>query len=242
MFLDGEVGVTFTLYQLQQELKGMGHSFSLDEIKHALMVCKGTELIIKRTDKSQDEFTLASNMFQTVALKTRVRQGGVEAGPDDHKAFVRFSPLVTKGIMTKTFRLYHYRKAMETRGVLARYLLKRISRRYSYASADKSYGIKLTTLFRDSGMQPTNIRDMKQKAIAALEELKTKEIVSRYGLTAVKEGRRNIDWKLAIFPHKRFIDFTFYANAKSNEIRAPELEQERKKIIDQAKLKLSGKL
>lgn len=39
VFLDDEAGVTFSLYQLQQELKRKGHTYSNDQIKDALLIC-----------------------------------------------------------------------------------------------------------------------------------------------------------------------------------------------------------
>jgi hypothetical protein len=44
VMLDGEAGIRFTLYQLQQELAEHGHKYSYDQIKNAIKVLKGTDI------------------------------------------------------------------------------------------------------------------------------------------------------------------------------------------------------
>ncbi len=85
IFLDNEAGVTFTLYQLQQGLKRTGHSYSITQIKEALMVCVGTNLQLTDTG-GQD--VLASSIFDTIGLQTRENWEGKS---EKTRAFVRFN-------------------------------------------------------------------------------------------------------------------------------------------------------
>lgn len=41
--VQGKAGVNFTLYELNKELERVGHTFNLNEIKEALLVCKATK-------------------------------------------------------------------------------------------------------------------------------------------------------------------------------------------------------
>src|SRR5213075_891251 len=50
IFLDDQAGVLFSLNELQQELKAMGHTYSLDQIKDALFICLGTKLTVSTDD------------------------------------------------------------------------------------------------------------------------------------------------------------------------------------------------
>jgi len=44
VFLDDAAGVTFSLYQLQEELRRNGHSYNKQEIKDALLICARTNI------------------------------------------------------------------------------------------------------------------------------------------------------------------------------------------------------
>ncbi len=46
VFWDDAAGVTFTLYQLQEELRRNGHSYSKQEIKDALLICARTNITV----------------------------------------------------------------------------------------------------------------------------------------------------------------------------------------------------
>ncbi len=239
LFMDAEMGSLFTLYQIREELKRTGHTYSIVEIRQALEICAGTQLKITRTDESEDEYTLAFPLFETLVLHSKKEHQ--KRGRADAKGFVRFNPLVTKSIMKKTFRLYHYEKAMQLgHNTLARHLLKRLCRAYTFAAESKPYSLFLTTLFRDSGMAFTNIRDMRQKADKALKVLVEQEVLSRYEAEAKKEGRKNIDWRLILYPHKKFVSLSIYANKRQNEVRADLIQQEREALIRRTKQQLGA--
>jgi hypothetical protein len=67
-FLDDAAGVTFSLYQLQEELRRNGHSYNKQEIKDALLICARTNITVTSEDSSA---VLVSNLFETVGLQTR---------------------------------------------------------------------------------------------------------------------------------------------------------------------------
>lgn len=109
IFLDDEAAVTFTLYQLHQELKRTGHSYSITQLKEALMVCVGTTLQL--TDETGSN-VLASSIFDTIGLQTREDW---EGQGEKTRAFVRFNALVTVSIRNKTFRQFNYEVTMVTK-------------------------------------------------------------------------------------------------------------------------------
>ena len=229
MFLDDEAAAIFTFYQLRKELKRMGHSYNLNEIKESLQVCANTVMTIERVDDKGDEFSITSALFQTLAMHSRKQTD--KSDEKIYGAFVRFNPLVTKSIKQKTFRIYHYEKSMSLRHVLARYMIKRLSRNYTQASESHPYQIRLTTIFRESGMQQTSISDMRRKFERALDELIQKEVVLKYKKEEYRAGRKITDWKFILYPHHSFVTFTKYANQKQGEVREKEDREEALRLL-----------
>jgi len=68
LFLDDQAAVIFSLNQLQKELKTMGHSYSIKQIKDAIFICQKTTLTL---ESEGGETSLSFQMFETVGLRTR---------------------------------------------------------------------------------------------------------------------------------------------------------------------------
>lgn len=219
VFLDDHAGVTFTLYQLQEELKRNGHSYSKAELKNALMICAQTHLVVTSEDGNS---VLLSSLFETVGLHTREDWQGQG---QKTKAFVRFNPLVTASIKNKTFRLYNYETSMGYKSVIARQLHKRMAHMFTQASVTTHYSLMLTTIIRDFGLtaydRPShNLRDV----IQALEEMKEKQVVLTYKVEKVLDtSHRNklIDAKIHLTPHPNFSGEVIRGNDKQIAIDGP---------------------
>jgi hypothetical protein len=183
VFLDDEAAVTFSLNQLQQELKRTGHSFSKDQLKQALFVCKGTTIHIESEDKSM---SLSFNMIETLGLRTQEEKNSVT----NTRCFVRFNPLVTRSIQARSFRQLNYETSMEYNSVIARQLHKRLSHHYTQASVLAApYAILLSTMIRDFGLTPyKQLRDNLRDVIAALDEMKEKDVIHDYEIDKIYEA------------------------------------------------------
>lgn len=217
LFLDDQASVSFTIYQLQHELKRNGHSYSKDELKDALYICAQTNLIVHNEDGSA---VLISSMFETVGLQTR--EDWEEQGTKT-KAFVRFNSLVTESIKSGTYRQFDYDKSMTYKNVVARQLHKRISHHYTQASITQPYSIMLSTIIRDFGLaeydRPSHNLSYVLKAI---EEMKEKAVVLRFDVEKIIDsGNRNklIDAKIIVIPHPFFANEVKNANARHGRIR-----------------------
>lgn len=185
-FLDDRAGVVFTLHELQQELKRTGHSYSKDQIKEALQICKRTNLIVISADGTS---ILESNIFETLGLATFEdwKTKGSNA-----KCFVRFNALVTRAIQQFDIRRFNYEKAWAYKSVIARQLHKRLSHHYTQASGNNNYSIKLTTLIRDFGLaRCPQLRDNLKKVRDALEEMKEKGVLDKYQIEPVVDAKRH---------------------------------------------------
>ena len=215
LFLDDEAAVTFTLYQLHQELKRTGHTYSIQELKNALMICVGTTVHI--TD-STGSTVFSNNLFEAVGLQTKEDWNGQG---EKSKAFVRFNTLVTTSIRRRAFRQYNYEVAMSYRTVIARQLHKRMSHHYSQAHLAQPYAILLSTVIRDFGLTAYeklshNLRDVEK----ALEEMVESDVLFRYELQKIGCDRKKnklSDVKIVLYPHQKFVAEVIAANRKLRE-------------------------
>ncbi len=225
VFLDDRASVTFTLYQLQQELKCNGHSYSKDQIKDALLVCARTNITVTTADGTA---VLSSNLFETVGLKTREDWKGTG---QKTKAFVRFNSLVTESIKSGAYRQLNYEKAMSYTSVTARQLHKRLSHHYIQANITQPYHIMLSTIVRDFGLAEYQRPSLNlRQVIKALDEMKAKDILLSYKVENTHDGQnRNkiIDAKFILTPHPYFANEIKKANARAGRIRQAS-EQEAK--------------
>ena len=217
VFLDDRASVTFTLYQLQKELKRNGHSYSLTQLKDALFICAHTRITVRAENGNA---VLVSGMFETLGLQTREDWKGKGAKT---KAFVRFNSLVTASIKSGTYRQLNYELSMSYKNVIARQLHKRMSHHYTQASITNPYHIMLSTIIRDFGLaeyaRPSlNLSHVRK----ALEEMKEKNVVLSYQIEKMLDsGSRNklLDAKIIITPNPYFAGEVMNANTRQKNIR-----------------------
>ncbi len=200
IFLDDHAGVIFTLYELQQELKKMGHNYNIRQIKEALFICQGSRITLKTGDERS---VLSSQIFETVGLNTKEDWKGKGKKT---KCFVRFNALVTKSIREKTFRQLNYKECMSYNRVLARWFHKRINHVYIQAGYNTPYTIRLSTIIRDSGVKKEErLRNNLTRVREALDEMKEKGVIHNYIEERIIESRKIIDVKFIINPSMNFI-------------------------------------
>ena len=220
LFLDEQAGVTFSLYQLQQELKRNGHSYSKDQLKDALMICAQTKIEVRSEDGTA---LLVASLFETLGLTTREDWAGQG---EKTRAFVRFNPLVTESIKQRSFRQINYEKSMSFSSVIARQLHKRMAHHYVQASMANPYNIMLSTIIRDFGLTAyAQLRDNLRDVQAALEEMVDKEVLAFFRIEKTFDpARRNrlLDAKLILTPHQRFTSEIIQANKRKMEIGRPQ--------------------
>lgn len=218
LFLDDQVGVTFSLYQLQKELKRLGHSYSKNQIKDALLICARTNITVSTED---GKTVLTSNLFETLGLQTREDWQDTE---QKTRAFVRFNSLVTQSIKQRSFRQLNYDKVMSYTSVIARQLHKRMSHHYIQASLSHPYHLLLSTIIRDFGLtEYSQLRDNLRKVEIALKEMKDNEIITSYKTEKTLDTRnRNklLDAKFVITPDFRFTGEVAQANKRQAQVKS----------------------
>jgi len=220
VFLDEQAGVTFSLYQLQEELKKNGHSYSKDQIKDALLICARTNMTVTTENGNA---VLVSNLFETLGLQTR--EDWKDQG-NKTRAFVRFNSLVTKSIKSRTFRQINYAKVMSYKNVIARQLHKRMSHHYLQASLTSPYNFMLSTIIRDFGLtQYAQLRDNLRDVQTALDEMVEKKVILSYKVAKVIDNTKRLkllDAKFVLIPDPSFIGEVINANKAQSKTKSLE--------------------
>lgn len=217
LFLDDQAAVTFTLYELQQELAKTGHTYSLDQIKKALMVCVGTTIHLT-TDSGETVFS--DHLFETVGLNTREDWKGQGKKT---KAFVRFNSLVTKSIKEGSWRQFNYEISMRFKSVVSRQLNKRLSHNFTYANMAHDFNISLSTMLRDFGLTPYEyMRDNLRHVTKALDEMVEKRVIRKYEIKNVHDANRKnklVDAVIIVKPDLDFVNQTIRSNVKQGKVK-----------------------
>jgi hypothetical protein len=215
LFLDDRAAVIFSLYQLQKELKTMGHTYSIKQIKDAILICQKSNLSLE----SDDGNTIVSfQLFETIGLRTR--KDWKEKG-NKTKCFVRFNTLVTRSIKNCTFRQLNYKECMTYKKNLARWLHKRMSHLYIQAAWNNSYSIMLTTIIRDSGMKRyEKLKDNLREVRKVFNEMIKKNVLSGIKEEKRFSGRKVIDVKFTIKPGYSFIRDMIRANKRLDDLKS----------------------
>jgi len=206
IFLDGEAGVSFTIYRLQKELQDNGHTYNRQQIKDALNILSRTTLELK-SESGNVELTFHP-----------IEAIGFVGEDEETQTFVKFSPLVTKSIKDRTFRLFNYEKVMSYKSVIARQLHKRMAHNYTQASLTDPYTFLLTTIIRDFGItRYKQIKDNFRELEAAIEEMKSKNVIINHKADKIIERSPRVkvtDVKFIIQPHFDFVNEVKRANAR----------------------------
>lgn len=211
VYLEEGASLAFTLYQLQKELAAHRHTYDYAQLKESLEVLAKTNIEIESEDKS------AKLIFSPIEILGLSGQNG------ETQTFVKFSNLLTRSINEGTYRLFNYEKVMSYDSVIARQLHKRMAHHYVQASFTEKYEILLSTIIRDFGLtKQKRIQQNLQKVEAAIEELKSKEVVlnckTEKTFNADKKQKLE-DVKFSFQPHPAFINETKKANAVSKQTR-----------------------
>jgi hypothetical protein len=203
-------GIEFSIYELQQELKRNGHSYSHNQIREAIRICSRTHLVVTR--KKGNKIELGDNVFSKVGIAENSGRNGSDL------VAVDFNILVTQSIEKGTHRQINYARSMSFKNSLARWLHKRMSHNYIQAQAfHNEYKIQLSTILRDSGITPSKkLGDSRRYVCKALDELLQQQVIYKYEqINIIKEGRKLMDLTFCLSPSITFSKEMKRANAIS---------------------------
>lgn len=203
IYLDGQLGLKFSVYQVRKELEKHSHTLSFVEVIESLRILAFTRFELRQPDKKRGIVFSPIDNF------------GYEGEDDEMTTFIIFSKMVTEGINSLKFRLYDYERVMKYKNVIARQLHKRMSYYFTQASITNIYTIKLSTIIRDFGLTAqkriqTNLIDVEK----ALEEMIKKDVLLNYQVEKIwnEKETKLLDVKLHLRPSISFSNETKKAN------------------------------
>ncbi len=213
VFLDGQAGVQFTLYELRKELKTRGHDMDISDLIESLKICNLASLTVR---DSSGKALIQSPIFPVLLIASKADW---MENPKQAHCYVQFHPLVTASINHISYRQYDYLTYMAYKHRLSRWIHKRLAHNYVQASMMHPYSISLSTILRDSGAyHAARGNDRRREVEIALDELKAKQVVMEWK-KAEKRGLRNkiIDITYTLYPDFSFVEEVKKANARSKK-------------------------
>ena len=190
------VGVGFTLYEVYEELKRVGKTYSYSEIREAIEIMNRSMLTFLSSDGSID---LSAPFFP---IKLVAEKGKKKVT----RSFICFHPMVTEAILSLNFRRYNYTKALGLNKHYSRLTYKRLCHRWTQAAPDKPYTILLSTLIKAMKDPYANLYQDKALFVEVFDDLMSEKanVLERYVSTPKKEGLKIIDWKFELYPTNAF--------------------------------------
>lgn len=195
-------GVSFTIYQLREELKKRGHTRSHKEIVLSLQILARSIIEIKTENKKNKAFGISSYFRQ---LSSVSRSDLIE--DTDAKWYVEFHPLITQAINEIDYRQYNYAQMMGHSTQLARWLHKYLVIKFTCAELGKEFEVRFSTVKRDSGLLEAygRNRDAMDALKKAFTELTNDEILLSFNKNRVIGPQGKVeDIVYTIFPTIKF--------------------------------------
>lgn len=202
------VGIGFTLYEVYEELKRVGKSYSYSEIREALNIMNRSILSIQSADES---INLSAPFFPIMAIADR-------GNKKETRSIVCFHPMVTDVIHTLNFRRYNYAKALQFKRHYTRLTYKRLCHRWIQAGPGKPYTILLSTLIKAMKTPYPNLYQDKALFKDVMDDLVEEDVLEYYKMTPKKEGKKIVDWKFDLCASNSFAKQVAANNKVANTV------------------------
>lgn len=209
-----ETWIRFTLSMIQKELKARGKSRNSTEIKHAIEVMSSCVITLYKEGKE---------VWRGSILQDLITVGRDEYLADAKAQHIARLPLfISNAINQLEYRQFNYDRLMSCGNQLTRWIYKQLIHRYRQASIINDYHFMYTTLERDSGLlQQGRFNDNRRKVLAALDELKEREVLNEYRCDIKKDGRKIVDVKYTVQSGRHFIGEQKAANKRDTGNKLP---------------------
>jgi hypothetical protein len=210
-------GCRFSLYQLRRHLEDQGHALRYDELIEGLEILFRSEIDIKAEGQTHD--IEGSGTYLT--LIARVKKRDLRADPDS-KWVVQFHPLITDSIEKVTYRQFNYKRLMNCRTQLARWLISQLVLKYTNAALVNTFTMKFSTIKRDSALLSgyTRERDAVAALDAAWEEVKGLGVLTSFKKSEQRSGRAKLeDVSYLLHPSLEFSTEQKAANRRQHDDR-----------------------
>lgn len=224
---NAESWVKFSYSMIRRELEHRSCGKTYTEIKHSLEVM--SKCILTVYENKKEIYTGA--ILQDYCSVDRKQY------LDDTKALhvARLSVFISHAVNTLKFRQYNYKRLMDCKEQLSRWLLRRLINRFTYASLTSSHNFMYSTIKAESGLLRTKREvDNRLKVIAALDELKEAGAIFNCIVEEKWEGRKIVDVKYTVTPTHKFSTEQKAAN-KREQITEEKASKNGLKFVDKSK-------
>lgn len=217
-----------THYQIREELKRMGKTYSYEQIKEWLAILAGLRYEI--TGDISKTYGI-SNVFSPIDLTTKYDK----ANPTHSQVYVRFNNLISKRILALDWRGFNYNEFMKLKTSFGRAFFMRLSHRFTQADSLRGYHFKLSTLIEEGALQvdklTTNIKKINEwlkDCAYIIDRYEAKEMYT----TNAKTNRRVLtDYKVTVYPTEAFQREQYRTNVHNKNLTNHRIDDNGKPII-----------
>ena len=200
--------ISFTIRDVQNELKRTNHLYSYEEIKEAIQVLAGARMVIEEVG---GEGQWGTSTYPEFMLSTDSKTG---------EGFVQLHPLMAEGIKRGLYSQYDYSLAMALPGRYSRRLYKLLAAKFTWARATGDpFTLHLVAFLERHGFKVyERITDNAKQFRQCLEALKAAKILMSWEEEPKKKGRKIVDFKYSFRPTPEFSIAMRRAQGIKNEI------------------------
>lgn len=213
--------VSFTLGQIEKELKARGRTRSKLEIKHSIQVMSRCMITLYRGDECDEwEGGILENLW-------KVSRDKYLADNDAHHV-ASLPDFITNAINSLEYRQFSFDRLLSCDTQLSRWIYKQLIHSFTYAEYGKTnYHFMYSDLARDSGLlNQVRPNDNRRKVGAALDELVKRGVLANWKPDEHYKGRKITDVKYTVYPSRVFVAEQMAASKRiTNNDRDLEISQ-----------------
>ena len=191
--------VKFSYGMLRKELQAIGHSRSLQQIKHAIEIMTMCHITVSKDGNEIYRGSILSDYFKVDREKY--------LNDSDNFHYVRLPVFISEAVNNLNYRQFNYSRLMSCNLQLTRWFYHRLVNRFTNASIapPNTYHFAFSSIKRESALlrQSRDI-DNRRKVIDALEELTNAQVIFGYEIEEKRVGKKIIDIIYTLNPSHHF--------------------------------------
>lgn len=208
-------GVSFTLYQLREELAARGHTRSYYQIMQSLTILQRSHIEIRAGEGRGERFVAANYLPAVAAVSAK------QLAEDPNARWVaQFHPLVTQSIDRLTYRQFNYDQMMRHATQLARWLHRQLSLKFTFAGlVAPDFEMRYSTIKRDAAMlNRGQERDNRKDVDEAFAELVQNGVLQEVAKKTHPAARGRVaDVTYLLKPSREFVREMKAANKRASD-------------------------
>lgn len=223
-----DFGLITTYYQVREELKRMGKTYSYDQIKDGISILAGLRYEVSGDiSKSYG----IDSFFSPIDLTIK----NDRANPQHSELYVTFNKLISKKILSSDWRGFNYTEFMKIKSSFWRTLFMRLSHRFQQADSTTGYHFLLSTLVEEGAIQEDLITTNIKKIKTALDECSY--IIDHYSswekhqINPTTKRSMLCDFKVTVYPTSSFQKEQYRINTHQKNLQKHKVTKDGKTII-----------